>query len=311
MNNVICIVGPTASGKTGLSIELAKMMNAEIISADSMQIYKDLNIATAKVTKEEMQGIPHHLIDICTPEKNFSVADFKEMCYDKIQDIINKGKTPIIVGGTGLYINAIVENMNFDKQKVDYEYREFLEKLSKEKSNEYIYNMLKNIDPKSAESIHPNNVKRVIRALEIAKNSNALKSEHMLSEEIRKKENNNNKFNFFVFYIDYPRDILYDRINLRVDNMVKEGLIEEARMVYDMDLPINSTCMQAIGYKELFPFFRGEKSMQECIEDLKLSTRKYAKRQETWFKNKLNCININGQDSMEEKLSVIKTYICD
>lgn len=310
MNNVICIVGPTASGKTGLSIELAKRMNAEIISADSMQIYKDLNIATAKVTKEEMQGIPHHLIDICTPEKNFSVADFKEMCYDKIQDIINRGKTPIIVGGTGLYINAIVENMNFDKQEVDYEYREFLEKLSKEKSNEYIYNMLKNIDPKSAESIHPNNVKRVIRALEIAKNSNALKSEHMLSEEIRKKENNN-KFNFFVFYIDYPRDILYDRINLRVDNMVKEGLIEEVRMVYDMDLPINSTCMQAIGYKELFPFFRGEKSMQECIEDLKLSTRKYAKRQETWFKNKLNCININGQDSMEEKLSLIKTYICD
>lgn len=200
-NKVICIVGPTASGKTGLGIELAKRINGEIISADSMQVYKDLNIATAKVTKEEAQGIKHHIIDICNVNEKFSVADFKAMCYDKIEEIIYNEKTPIIVGGTGLYVSSIVDNMNFEEIKIDLEYRKELEKLAKEKGSDYLYNILLDIDPNSAKSIHRNNIKRVIRALEIARNSSKLKSIHMQEEDNRKKIEDK-KYNFYIFCID-------------------------------------------------------------------------------------------------------------
>lgn len=297
-NKVICIVGPTASGKTGLGIELAKRINGEIISADSMQVYKDLNIATAKVTKEEAQGIKHHIIDICNVNEKFSVVDFKAMCYDKIEEIIYNEKTPIIVGGTGLYVSSIVDNMNFEEIKIDLEYRKELEKLAKEKGSDYLYNILLDIDPNSAKSIHRNNIKRVIRALEIARNSSKLKSIHMQEEDNRKKIEDK-KYNFYIFCIDIPREILYDRINKRVDIMIKNGLIDEARYVYDLKLDNESTCMQAIGYKEIFPYLEGKKSLSECIEKLKQETRKYAKRQMTWFNNKLSCIYLNGQDSKE------------
>lgn len=297
-SKVICIVGPTASGKTGLGIELAKKINGEVISADSMQIYKNLNVGTAKVTIEEAQGIKHHIIDICDVNEKFSVADFKAMCYDKIEEIISQGKTPIIVGGTGLYVSSVVDNMNFEEIEIDLEYRKELENLAKEKGSDYLYNMLLDIDPESAKEIHKNNIKRVIRALEIAKNSTKLKSRHMEEEFIR-KNTQDSKYDFSVFCIEWPRELLYERINKRVDIMAKDGLVDEAKYVYDLKLDSECTCMQAIGYKEFFPYFKGEKTLDECVEKLKQETRKYAKRQMTWFNNKLSCIYLNGQENKE------------
>lgn len=303
-DTVICIVGPTCSGKTSFGVELAKKIDGEIISADSMQIYKNLDIITAKVTKEEMQGIPHHLIDICNVDDSFSVADFKSMCYEKIEDILLRKKVPVIVGGTGLYISSVVNNMEFKEEKIDLEYRENLYKLAMENSNEYVYDILKKIDPKTAETIHPNNLKRVIRALEIARFSKMLKSEHMEKEKERLSRKDN-KYNFLVYYIDYDRKKLYDRINKRVDIMVKNGGINEAKMVFDLNLNENCTCMQAIGYKEFFPYFKGEDSLENCVEKLKQETRKYAKRQITWFKNKLKCISINPELGKDKNINKI------
>lgn len=306
-HKIICIVGPTASGKTGLGIELAKKINAEIISADSMQIYKGLNIGTAKVTNEEAQGIKHHMIDICNIEDSFSVADFKNMCYDKISDILSRGKNVIIVGGTGLYVSSVVYNMNFDEQDIDFTYRKKLEEIAKNSPDE-LYNMLEKVDIQSAKQIHPNNVKRVIRALEIAKNSKTLKSEHMENEKNR-IATEENMYDFFVFYLDWDRENLYERINKRVDLMIDEGILEEAKKVYDAKLDKNNTCMQAIGYKEFFPYFESSSSLEECIQKLKQETRKYAKRQVTWFKNKLEPIYLNGQNSKEELTKEIINYI--
>ena len=303
MNKVICIVGPTASGKTGLAIELAKKIDAEVISADSMQIYKDLDVGTAKVTKEEAQGIPHHMIDVCNVEDKFSVADFKAMCYDKIEEIQKRGKNVIIAGGTGLYVNAVVYNMNFTEEETDTKLRQELEKIAKEKGNEYLHNMLKEIDPVTAEQIHMNNVKRVIRAIEMAKNV-GLKSEHMEAEKTR-IANEKAPYEFVVFCIEQEREYLYSRINLRVDLMIKDGILDEARKVYDMKLPSDNTCMQAIGYKEFFPYFEGTSSLEECVETLKKETRHYAKRQMTWFNNKLDCIKLDGSKPKDELVDEI------
>lgn len=306
MEKVICIVGPTASGKTGLAIELAKRVNAEIISADSMQIYRGLDVGTAKVTKEEAQGIPHHMIDICDVEEKFSVADFKHMCYDKIEEILKKNKNVIIAGGTGLYINAVVYNMNFENEETDTEYRKELENIAKEKGNEYLYSILESIDPESAKKIHMNNVKRVIRAIEMSKNVK-LKSIHM-KEEKERIEKEKSKYEFFVFCIEQDREYLYNRINLRVDLMVKDGIVEEAKKVYNMKLPKDNTCMQAIGYKEFFPYFEGNLTLDEAIENLKKETRHYAKRQMTWFNNKLKCIKLDGSKSKDELVNEILRY---
>lgn len=308
-SKVICIVGPTASGKTSISVELAKKLNGEIISADSMQIYKKLNIATAKVTKEEMQNIKHHIIDICDVTDNFSVADFKNMCYDKIDEILKRKKVPIIAGGTGLYISSVVYNMDFKEENIDNEFRESLYNLAKEKSNQYVHDILKYIDPESAKLIHPNNLKRVVRAIEMAKNTKKTKSEHMKDEQ-KRIQNENSKYNFLIFYIDHDKELLYDRINKRVDIMVDQGVVDEAKMVYDMKLDKNSTCMQAIGYKEFFPYFEGEITLEQAIEDLKKDTRKYAKRQKTWFKNKLDIICLNANEMTKEQMLdyIIKKY---
>ena len=303
VDKIICIVGPTASGKTGLAIELAKKIDAEIISADSMQIYKGLDVGTAKVTKEEAQGIPHHLIDICNIDDNFSVAEFKQMCYDKIEEIRSRGKNVIIAGGTGLYINAVVYNMNFNEEVVDLEYRNELENIAKEKGNNYLHSMLEKIDPITANKIHKNNVKRVIRAIEMAKNVK-LKSIHMLEEEERIQKENG-KYEFVIFCINQEREYLYNRINLRVDLMLKDGILEEAKKIYDMKLPNNNTCMQAIGYKEFFPYFEGKITLDEAIDTLKKETRHYAKRQMTWFNNKLECIKLDGSKQKNELVDEI------
>ena len=307
MDKIICIVGPTASGKTGLAIELAKRIDAEVISADSMQIYKGLDVGTAKVTKEEADGIPHHLIDICNIEDKFSVADFKQMCYDKIEEIRSKGKNVIIAGGTGLYVNAVVYNMNFNEEDVDYNYRKELENIAKEKGNDYLHSMLENIDPQTAKQIHKNNVKRVIRAIEMAKNVK-LKSIHM-SEEKERIKNEKNKYDFLVFCIEQEREYLYNRINLRVDLMLKDGILDEAKKVYDMKLPEDNTCMQAIGYKEFFPYFEGKISLEEAVDTLKKETRHYAKRQMTWFNNKLECIKLDGSKTKNELVDEILKFI--
>lgn len=307
MDKVICIVGPTASGKTGLAIELAKKIDAEIISADSMQIYKGLDVGTAKVTKEEAQGIPHHIIDVCNVEDKFSVADFKKMCYDKIEEILSRGKKVIIAGGTGLYVNSVVYNMNFDEEETDLEYRKELESIAKEKGNEYLHKMLEDLDPESAKEIHMNNVKRVIRAIEMAKNTK-LKSIHM-EEERERIQKENSKYDFFVFCIEQEREYLYNRINLRVDLMVNDGIVEEAKKVYDMKLPKDNTCMQAIGYKEFFPYFEGKETLEEATETLKKKTRHYAKRQLTWFNNKLDCIKLDGSKEKSELVDEILRYI--
>lgn len=304
MDKVICIVGPTASGKTGLAIELAKKIDAEIISADSMQIYKGLDVGTAKVTKEEADGIPHHIIDVCSPEDKFSVADFKNLCYDTIKEIKSRGKNVIIAGGTGLYVNAVVYNMNFTEEETDTELRAELENIAKEKGNEYLHNMLRELDPKAADEIHMNNVKRVIRAIEIAKKTNTLKSTHM-QEEKERIDTQKGLYDFVVFCIEQERQYLYDRINLRVDLMVNDGIIDEAKKVYDMKLPKDNTCMQAIGYKEFFPYFRGEATLEECIDILKKETRHYAKRQMTWFNNKLDTIKLDGSKPKKELVEEI------
>ena len=303
VDKIICIVGPTASGKTGLAIELAKKIDAEIISADSMQIYKGLDVGTAKVTKEEAQGIPHHLIDICNIDENFSVAEFKQMCYDKIEEIRSRRKNVIIAGGTGLYINAVVYNMNFNEEVVDLEYRNELENIAKEKGNNYLHSMLEKIDPITANKIHKNNVKRVIRAIEMAKNVK-LKSIHMLEEEERIQKENG-KYEFVIFCINQEREYLYNRINLRVDLMLKDGILDEAKKIYDMKLPNNNTCMQAIGYKEFFPYFEGKITLDEAIDTLKKETRHYAKRQMTWFNNKLECIKLDGSKQKNELVDEI------
>lgn len=308
MDKVICIVGPTASGKTGLAIELAKKIDAEIISADSMQIYKGLNVGTAKVTKEEAEGIPHHIIDVCNPEDKFSVADFKDLCYDTIKEIKNRGKNVIIAGGTGLYVNAVVYNMNFAEEEIDEKFRHELEKIAREKGNEYLHNMLKELDPVTAEEIHMNNVKRVIRAIEIAKKTNKLKSTHM-QEEKERINTEKSKYDFVVFCIEQERQYLYDRINLRVDLMVNDGILDEAKKVYEMKLPKDNTCMQAIGYKEFFPYFNGEATLEECIETLKKETRHYAKRQMTWFNNKLDTIKLDGSKPKNELVEEIIEYL--
>ncbi|MDD3303363.1 MAG: tRNA (adenosine(37)-N6)-dimethylallyltransferase MiaA [Clostridia bacterium] len=301
-DKIVCIVGPTASGKTGLSIELAKKINAEIISADSMQIYKDLTIGTAKVTEEEKQGIKHHIIDICNPGEKFSVADFKNLCYDKIKEIIARGKKVIIVGGTGLYVSAVVDNMCFDNEEIDFVYRKELEELAAKESNDYLYDMLIKIDPESAKVIHKNNVKRVIRALEIAKSSKELKSVHMNKEVIRKQQEK--EYDFYVFCMNMKKELLHERINTRIDLMLQQGIIEEAKKLYELNLDKDCTCMQAIGYKEFFPYFNNSSSLEGCVEKLKLETRRYAKRQMTWFKNKLSS---HFLDATKEK----KVLICE
>lgn len=305
---VIVIVGPTASGKSSLGIELAKKIDGEIISCDSMQIYKNLDVGTAKVTKEEQDIIKHHLIDIVDINNKFSVADFKSLCYDKIDEILAKGKMPILVGGTGLYINSVIYDMNFEEnENLDevQEYREYLYTLASEKSNEYVYNMLCDIDLESAKTIHPNNLKRVVRALEIAKFQNNKKSKYMENEEKRIK-NLDLKYDFLIYYIDIPRDVLYERINLRVDKMMENNnILKEAKMLYDNKDTASNTCMQAIGYKEFFEYFEGIETLDECVEKLKKNTRNYAKRQITWFKNKLVSKKLDGMVDISKNVELI------
>lgn len=275
---LLVICGPTASGKTALSIQLAKIYNGEIISADSMQIYKGMDIATAKPTIDEMEGIPHHLIGFIDCKTPFSVADYVNIARKKITEVAKRGKLPIVVGGTGLYINSLVDNIKFDNISSDENIRRELFELAFQKGNLYLLNMLKEIDPETAKELHENNLNRIVRAIEVYKVTGKTISQHKI--ESRKEKSPYNPCIIGLTFKD--RDKLYERINLRVDKMLKDGLVQEARDIYQKGNL--ATANQAIGYKELIPYFKGEDELNSCIENLKKKTRRYAKRQLTWFR---------------------------
>ena len=301
-NTVIVIVGPTASGKTSLSVEIAKKLGGEIISADSMQIYKGMDIATAKPTDEEKCGVEHHLMDFLDPEDEFSVAKYKELAVSKIEEHLNKGKIPIIVGGTGLYVDTVINNtvfFNYD----DSETRERLEKECDENGVEALFHKLKEVDPDTAEKLHLNDKKRIIRALEVY-----YLTGKTITEQNNESHKEKSKFNFIQIGLNAKnRDYLYDRINKRVDLMLESGLLDEAKMFYSSDY--SSTAKQAIGYKELLPYLKGFVTLDDAVEKLKQETRRYAKRQLTWFRknNDINWIFIDEKNNIvSECLKIIK-----
>ena len=298
MNNKILIVaGPTAVGKTSLSIKLAKALDGEIISTDSMQIYKYMDIGSAKIGRAEMDGVMHHMIDIVDPKDPFSVADYKEKADKAIKDILNRNKLPILVGGTGLYINALTCNMNFTEADKDENYRNELESLAEEKGNEFIHNMLKDIDPVSYNEIHYNNRKRVIRALEVYKLTNKPFSSFNLGEDIY-----NGPYEVKYYVLDMNREALYDRINLRVDIMMKNGLLEECIKLREKGYNSSMQSMQGIGYKEMFYYLDNKITLDEAVEMIKKGSRNYAKRQLTWFRRDPRAIFINKDNLNEEEI---------
>ncbi len=278
--SLIIIAGPTACGKTDSSVLLAKKINGEIISADSMQVYKYMDIGTAKIKDKETQGIKHYLIDEFYPNDEFSIAIFKEKANKYIENIHSKGKIPILVGGTGFYINSIIYNNDFTKTSKNYDYRKELEEIAIKKGNDFLHNMLKDIDEKSAISIHKNNVKKVIRAIEYYKLTGEKISTHNEKEKQREKAYNTT---FFVLNMD--RDKLYDKINLRVDIMIKNGLVDEVKSLLNMGYTKDLVSMQGIGYKEIIKYLEGDYTLPYAIEIIKRDTRHFAKRQLTWFKH--------------------------
>ena len=298
---VIVICGPTASGKTALSIELAKKINGEIISSDSMQIYKDMDIGTAKPSKEEMQGIPHHLIGFVNPNQRYSVAEYKKDAEAAIEKILAKGKTPIVVGGTGLYVDSLIYGIEYQDIQLDEKYRNELEQRAINEGLEKLYEEAQKIDPQAMEKISQNDKKRIIRVLEIYKATGKNKTEQEI--ESRKK---GVKYDYKVFVINWDRETLYERINKRVDIMIEQGLIQEVEELlkkYD-EFP---TAMQGLGYKEVVEYLQGITSKEEMIEKIKKETRRYAKRQITWFKKNKQTIWIEPKDLQRilDEISII------
>lgn len=296
---VIVICGPTASGKTALSIELAKRINGEIVSADSMQIYKDMDIGSAKVTVEEMQGIKHYLIDQVYPNERYSVANYKLDAKAAIEEIIGKGKTPIVVGGTGLYIDSLIYEIEYKDIKINEEYRKQLEQIRDEEGLEVLYKKALEIDPKAMEKISSNDFKRITRILEIYEATGKTKTEQEAQSRL-----NEIPYEYKVFAINYDREKLYERINKRVDIMMEKGLIEEVKSLLEKysEFP---TAMQGLGYKEVKQYFDGELSKEEMIEKIKQESRRYAKRQFTWFRKNKQTIWIDGQANVKDNINII------
>ncbi len=302
---VIAVVGPTASGKTSLSIEIAKRFNGQVVSADSMQIYEKMNIATAKPTAEEMQGILHHLIGFQPTDKKFSVAEYVTLAKKCIEKIYSQGDIPVVAGGTGLYIDSLLQNIQFTKEDSNTELRNELTELFDEKGAEYMLESLRKIDPETASRLHFNDKSRIIRALEIYKTT----GKTMTEQKVISREEET-PFDVLYIGINYrDRNVLYDRINLRVDLMLENGLLEEAKDFYNTSS--DTTACQAIGYKELAPYFNGELSLEECVEKLKQETRHYAKRQLTWFRKNenINWVYPDDYDNAEELYSSVFSMI--
>ncbi|MBQ8413563.1 MAG: tRNA (adenosine(37)-N6)-dimethylallyltransferase MiaA [Lachnospiraceae bacterium] len=284
-NNLIVLTGPTAVGKTELSIELAQRINGEIISADSVQVYRGFDIGSAKITKEEMKGVPHHLIDVLAPTEGFNIALFKDLAKTAVKDIQIRGAIPIFNGGNGFYIQSLIYDIDF-KENEDDGYRTFLESLVQEKGAEHIHNMLKEIDPVSAEAIHYNNSKRVIRALEYYHQTGEKISTHNERESAK-----TSPYNFAYFVLNCDRNKLYERIDKRVDIMLEMGLVDEVKSLIDKyNLTSDMVSMQGLGYKEIFRYLQGEISLDEAIYIIKRDTRHFAKRQLTWFKREKDVI---------------------
>lgn len=281
----IVIAGPTAVGKTELSIRFAKELNGAVISADSMQIYKGMDIGSAKVRKEEMQGIEHYLIDELNPKEEFHVVRFQQMAKKAMDEIYDKGKLPIIAGGTGFYIQALLKDIDFTETGKETDIRSKYHEISEKEGAEKLYGLLKQKDPKAAEYIHPNNVKRVIRALEFFDETGECISEHNTQQSQK-----TSPYTYAYFVLNDDRAVLYDRINRRVDKMLDDGLLEEVTRLKEMGLKEDDISMKGIGYREFFPYFRGEISLEEAIETVKADSRHYAKRQITWFKREKDAI---------------------
>lgn len=296
---VIVIVGPTASGKTSISIELAKKINSEIVSADSMQIYREMDIGTAKPTEEEKSGIKHYMIDIVNPDEIFNVSKYKMMAEKAINDIIEKGKTPIVVGGTGLYISTLINGIEFTNIEGDVEYRDMLKQYAKEQGIEKLHSKLEKIDPEAAKVINKENVRRVIRALEIYKITKKTKTQ--LDKESIKEV----KYDYKIFGLMWDREKLYQRINKRVDIMINDGLIEEVRNLIQK-YTLSSTAIQGLGYKEVIEYINGQVTYEQMIEKLKMETRRYAKRQMTWFKRDKRINWISAENSLDSICSLIE-----
>ena len=305
---LIVLTGPTAIGKTSLSISLAKAVNGEIISADSMQVYKHMDIGSAKIRPEEMKGVPHYLVDVLEPEEEFHIVKFQQMAKAAMKEIYGKGKIPILVGGTGFYIQAVTRDIDFTEAKQEDAYRLELEALAEEKGAEYLHEMLQKVDPASAESIHAHNVKRVIRALEFYHQNGTPISAH--NEEQKAQES---PYNLAYFVLNGPREILYDRIDRRVDQMLEEGLVKEVENLKEMGCHRGMVSMQGLGYKEILACLEGEYPLEEAVRILKRDTRHFAKRQLTWFRREKDVIwvnkeefNWNEENILEYMLSVLR-----
>ena len=281
MEKVIIIVGPTAVGKTNLSIKLAKKLKAEVISGDSMQVYKGMNIGTGKVTEKEMEYVPHHMLDILNPDEPFSVADYQKQVQKKISDLNKQNIIPLLVGGSGLYIQAVLYDYVFSDQKRDETLTKQLEARLETEGNLALYEELQQVDPVQAKHIHPNNKRRLIRALEVYQATGKTLSERQA------EQNKTSTYDYYIIGLKMDREALYDQINQRVDTMVQNGLVEEVKHLYERGYE-HTQAMKAIGYKELIPYIKGETDLNTAVELLKRNSRRYAKRQYTWFKNQMN-----------------------
>ncbi|HHZ01856.1 MAG TPA: tRNA (adenosine(37)-N6)-dimethylallyltransferase MiaA [Tissierellia bacterium] len=306
-NKIIVIVGPTAVGKTYVSVELAKKLNTEIISADSMQIYRGMDVGTAKITEEEKQGIKHHMIDLVNPDEDYSVSDFKRDAEEIIDRLLIEGKIPIVVGGSGLYINSLIYDLDFGKAKSDEKIRKYYYSYYKEHGEDALYEKLLKIDPESAKKIHKNNVKRVIRALEVFHLTG--KKFSQLSTNIRK---GSSKYNCIIIGLSMERELLYERINERVDEMLSQGLVEEVSNLLEKGYSKNLVSMRGIGYKEIVEYLEGTMDFEEAVNILKRNTRRFAKRQYTWFLKDKNIkwFSMDNLDEIDKTLNRIYKYIC-
>jgi len=302
---LVIIGGATGVGKSDLAVRLAKRISGEIISVDSMQVYKGFNIGTAKITPEEMEGIPHHLIDILEPDQEFNVYEFKRLALEAMDKIYANGNIPILTGGTGFYIQAVLYDIQFSTEDPDSGYRKKLEDLAAEHGNMFVHDMLKEADPEAAAAIHPNNLKRTIRALEYLNSNGERISEHNAVQSMRQTP-----YNSAYFVLTRDRQTIYERVNKRVDIMLENGLADEVRTLLESGISPDSAAMQGIGYKEMVPYVQGEKTLEEAVYELKINTRHFAKRQNTWFKREKDAIWLKyedyaGQDEMLDRMTEI------
>ena len=303
---LIVLTGPTAVGKTKLSIALAKEIGGEILSADSMQVYRYMDIGSAKITPKEMEGVKHYLIDVLNPWDEFNVVVFQKMCKEAMEEIWQNGHIPILTGGTGFYIQAVLYDIDFTENDEDDSYRKELEGMALERGNLYLHDMLKEVDAKAADEIHPNNVKRVIRALEFASKTGDRISEH--NAVMRQKES---PYNFSYFVLNDVREKLYERINQRVDEMMENGLVREVKKLQGMGCNKEMVSMQGLGYKEILEYLDGETTLEEAVYKIKRDTRHFAKRQLTWFRREKEVTWINKEDFGYDEHRILEAMLSE